>query len=151
MVHNLKLEEVKSVSIFGEIKVSYNEGFFNGRISAVVMRDAFRIDVFSPFGIEELRIVYHNGSCAFIFPRENRITIEENCYTIQILESEYIEIENLKNLFLHGTGNEKVEILSYRIFHGIRYPEKMVWRGKSAEVKLTLKDVEFNKTSQSLP
>lgn len=144
-LHKLNPERTRSVTLFGEIRISSPEGFFNGKISAIITREELCIDIFSLFGLQEMRIIYKKGECLFMFPRENRIWREENCTTIEIWKNEKIEIESLRKLFLEGRGGNGIKILSYRIFHRVRYPAVIVWKEKDIEVKLKIKDVEFNK------
>lgn len=144
--HIPEKKEMVSAEVFGEIKLSSREGFFNGKISLITDGRRIRIEIFSPFGNSEFLSVYNGGGCLFLFPKEKRVLMaKDGCHKIEI-GGEFIIPEELINFLLKKSGQiEGMKVEDYRIFEGISYPHSIRLDREEWSMKIKVEELKVNR------
>lgn len=145
------IKEIKTANLFGEIKFSSRDGFFDGKISIITDGKRMRMDLFSSFGRAEFVYFYSEGSCLFLFVGEKRgVYLKNNCEEIEI-DGERIKIKELLEVALNRRESIKdVKVISYRFFEGVRFPSSFEMERDDWRLKIKLMDAKFNEEVEKM-
>jgi len=145
------IKEIKTVNLFGEIKFSSRDEFFNGKISIITDGKRMRMDLFSPLGRAEFVYFYSEGSCFFLFVGEKRgVYIKNHCEEIEI-DGERIKIKELLEIVLNKREEFRdVKITSYRLFKGKKFPSSIEMSRGDWKLKIKITDAEFNEEVEKM-
>ncbi len=147
---HLQVKEIRTANLFGEIKFSSEDGFFNGRVSIITDGSRIRMDLFSPLGRTEFVYLYSDNSCIFLFVGEKKAVHSSGCEEIEI-EGERIKIKELIQLALNKMENpEELRIKSYRIFDGIKFPSIVELERDKWRMKVKIMDAKFNEDVEKM-
>lgn len=137
--------EVKTANLFGEIKFSSRDEFFNGKISIITDGERMRMDIFSPIGTAEFIYFYSEGSCIFLFVGEKKgIYLKNRCEEIEI-DGERIKIKEVLELALNQRENLKdIRIISYGVFDSVKFPSSVEIDRNEWKLKIKIRDAKFN-------